>query len=143
MHYHDSDDPTRLADFNQLAPAEFSNFVEFDKIVGRDEGAIPRKYRELIAIAVACTTQCPYCLDPAHSRCQTRGRQPRRSCRDCAAGCRPPSWSRGHPWRFGDEVVRPRTSSYCGQVRRPLMRGHRFRVRHCVPYPGRNFPTNR
>jgi AhpD family alkylhydroperoxidase len=67
MHYHDSDDLKRLADFNQLAPAEFSAFVKFDKTVGRDEGAIPRKYRELIAIAVACTTQCPYCLD-VHTR---------------------------------------------------------------------------
>src|SRR5437868_10198327 len=63
MHYHDSDDLKRLAEFKQLAPAEFSAFVEFDKTVGRDDGAIPRKYRELIALAVACTTQCPYCLD--------------------------------------------------------------------------------
>src|SRR5947209_13895997 len=67
MHYHDSDDLKRLGEFKQLAPTEFSAFVEFDKIVGRDGGAIPRKYRELIAIAVACTTQCPYCLD-VHTR---------------------------------------------------------------------------
>ena len=26
-------------------------------------GAIPRKYKELMALAVALTTQCPYCLD--------------------------------------------------------------------------------
>lgn len=37
--------------------------MNFEKIVGREGGAIPWKYRELIAIAVACTTQCPYCLD--------------------------------------------------------------------------------
>lgn len=67
MHYHDSDDLKRLGEFKQLAPTEFSAFVEFDKIVGRDEGTIPRKYRELIAIAVACTTQCPYCLE-VHTR---------------------------------------------------------------------------
>ncbi len=67
MHYHDSDDLKRLAEFKTLAPTEFSLFVEFDKIVGRTDGAIPQKYRELIAIAVACTTQCPYCLD-VHTR---------------------------------------------------------------------------
>jgi len=67
MHYHDSDDLKRLVEFKQLAPKEFSTFVEFDKTVGREDGAIPRKYRELIAIAVACTTQCPYCLD-VHTR---------------------------------------------------------------------------
>src|SRR5213593_4053097 len=62
-HYHDSDDLKAIGDLKQLAPAEFKGFVELDKIVGRDDGAIPRKYRELIALAVACTTQCPYCLD--------------------------------------------------------------------------------
>src|SRR5437763_856275 len=67
MHYHDSDDLKILGEFKKLAPTEFAAFVEFDKIVGRDDGAIPRKYRELIALAVACTTQCPYCLD-VHTR---------------------------------------------------------------------------
>jgi AhpD family alkylhydroperoxidase len=27
------------------------------------EGAIPVKYEELIAVAVALTTQCPYCIE--------------------------------------------------------------------------------
>jgi len=71
MHYHDSEDLKRLGEFKQLAPTEFSAFVEFDKIVGRDGGTIPKKYRELIAIAVACTTQCPYCLD-VHTRAASR-----------------------------------------------------------------------
>ena len=71
MHYHDSDDLKLLAQFKQLAPPEFSAFVDFDKIVGREDGKIPRKYRELIALAVACTTQCPYCLD-VHTRAAKR-----------------------------------------------------------------------
>jgi len=71
MHYHDSDDLKRLGEFKQLAPTEFSAFVEFDKIVGREGGKIPRKYRELIAIAVASTTQCPYCLE-VHTRAARR-----------------------------------------------------------------------
>src|SRR5262249_24864863 len=62
-HYHDADDLKILGEFKKLAPAEFSGFVELDKIVGRDDGKIPRKYRELIALAVACTTQCPYCIE--------------------------------------------------------------------------------
>ena len=65
-HYHDSDDLKLLGDMKQLAPAEFKGFVELDAIVGR-EGAIPVKYRELMALAVAFTTQCPYCLD-VHTR---------------------------------------------------------------------------
>ena len=70
-HYHDSDDLKVLAEFKKLAPAEFKGFVELDGIVGRDDGKIPRKYRELIALAVACTTQCPYCLD-VHTRAAKR-----------------------------------------------------------------------
>ena len=63
MHYHDSDDLKLLKELKTLAPVEFKTFVEFDSIVGKEDGAIPRKYRELMAIAMACTTQCPYCLD--------------------------------------------------------------------------------
>jgi AhpD family alkylhydroperoxidase len=65
--YHDSDDLKRLGELKTLAPAEFKGFVALDAIVGREDGVIPRKYRELIALAVACTTQCPYCLD-VHTR---------------------------------------------------------------------------
>jgi AhpD family alkylhydroperoxidase len=64
--YHDSDDLKLIRELKELAPTEFKGFVELDKIVGMD-GAIPRKYRELMALAVACTTQCPYCLD-VHTR---------------------------------------------------------------------------
>jgi AhpD family alkylhydroperoxidase len=70
-HYHAPDDLKMLAEMKKLAPAEFKGFVELDDIVGREDGKIPRKYRELIALAVACTTQCPYCLD-VHTRAAKR-----------------------------------------------------------------------
>ncbi|HVI09841.1 MAG TPA: carboxymuconolactone decarboxylase family protein [Candidatus Binatia bacterium] len=62
-HYHDPADLRFLKDMGKLAPTEFNAWLNLDKIVGRDGGAIPRKYRELLAIAVACTTQCPYCIE--------------------------------------------------------------------------------
>ncbi len=65
--YHDTNDLKSIGQLEKLAPAEFKGFVTLDAIVGRDGGAIPRKYRELMALAVACTTQCPYCLD-VHTR---------------------------------------------------------------------------
>ena len=70
-HYHDPADFKLLREMKGLAPNDFGAWVGLDKIVGRDDGAIPRKYRELIAIAVACTTQCPYCL--AHVRVKGDG----------------------------------------------------------------------
>jgi AhpD family alkylhydroperoxidase len=37
-------------------------FWAFDKAAMSD-GAIPVKYKELMALAVAFTTQCPYCIE--------------------------------------------------------------------------------
>ncbi len=47
---------------DSLAPEVMKAFWAFDKAAVA-EGAIPVKYKELIAVAVACTTQCPYCID--------------------------------------------------------------------------------
>ena len=46
---------------NELAPDVMKAFWAFDKLAVA-EGAIPVKYKELIAVAVAVTTQCPYCI---------------------------------------------------------------------------------
>jgi AhpD family alkylhydroperoxidase len=62
-HYHDVGDLRFLKEMGKLAPADFNAWLALDKIVGREDGAIPRKYRELIALAVAFTTQCPYCIE--------------------------------------------------------------------------------
>jgi len=66
-HYHDVNDLKLLKQMRSLAPEDFDAWLKLDNIVGRENGAIPRKYRELIALAVACTTQCPYCIE-AHSK---------------------------------------------------------------------------
>src|SRR4051812_43300295 len=45
------------------APKEAAAFAEFNaQAVARQDGHIPPKYRELIALGVALTTQCQYCL---------------------------------------------------------------------------------
>ena len=52
----------KLKKMDSLAPEVMKAFWAFDKAAVA-EGAIPVKYKELIAVAVACTTQCPYCID--------------------------------------------------------------------------------
>jgi AhpD family alkylhydroperoxidase len=52
----------RLKKMDVLAPELMKAFWAFDKAALAD-GAIPAKYKELIAVAVALTTQCPYCID--------------------------------------------------------------------------------
>ncbi len=66
-HYHDGDDLKLLKEMSRLAPEEFTAWLNLNNIVNREDGAIPRKYRELIALAVAFTTQCPYCIE-AHTK---------------------------------------------------------------------------
>src|SRR5437868_6171827 len=66
-HYHDAADLRLLKEMRKLAPADFDAWLGLNNIVGREDGAIPKKYRELIALAVACTTQCPYCIE-AHAK---------------------------------------------------------------------------
>src|SRR5262245_19745897 len=48
---------------SSLAPEDFKAWAALDGITGREDGKIPRKYRELIAIAVAHATQCVYCIE--------------------------------------------------------------------------------
>jgi len=52
----------KLKKMDSLAPQVMKAFWVFDKAAVAD-GAIPAKYKELIAVAVALTTQCPYCID--------------------------------------------------------------------------------
>ena len=52
----------KIKTMNDLAPEVMKAFWAFDKAAVA-EGAIPVKYKELIAVAVAVTTQCPYCID--------------------------------------------------------------------------------
>lgn len=52
----------KLKNYDALSPAAWKAFVAFDQ-AALAEGAIPKKYKELMALAVALTTQCPYCLE--------------------------------------------------------------------------------
>ncbi len=68
-------DMTHLANFEKLAkaaPEAFKSFVAFDQAAFQ-EGAIPLKFKELIAIAVALTTQCPYCIEIHKDRARSAG----------------------------------------------------------------------
>lgn len=72
-HYHDVSDLRLLKEMGKLAPKEFNAWLGLDQIVGREDGAIPRKYRELIALGVALTTQCPYCIEVHVKAARTAG----------------------------------------------------------------------
>ena len=57
-----TDNLNKLPKMGKLAPEAMTAFRAYDKAALAD-GAIPKKYKELMAIAVALTTQCPYCIE--------------------------------------------------------------------------------
>src|SRR6187431_904550 len=62
----------KLKKMDALAPEVMKAFWAFDKAAVA-EGAIPVKYKELIAVAVALTTQCPYCIEIHSSNARKAG----------------------------------------------------------------------
>ncbi|MDI1265914.1 MAG: carboxymuconolactone decarboxylase family protein [bacterium] len=65
--YQRREDLTIVPELLGLSPQEGNAFMAFHNSMEREDGLIPRKYRELIALGVAFTTQCAYCID-AHTR---------------------------------------------------------------------------
>jgi AhpD family alkylhydroperoxidase len=63
---------TKLKTLGELAPEAMKGFMSFDKAALAD-GAIPAKYKELMAVAVALTTQCPYCIEIHSKKAREKG----------------------------------------------------------------------
>ncbi|OZD10381.1 hypothetical protein CH275_01530 [Rhodococcus sp. 06-235-1A] len=67
MHSH-HDEAHFMADLKEAAPAMVSAFFGFDKAVfKKDTGNLDLATRELIAVGVAVTTQCPFCIETTRS----------------------------------------------------------------------------
>jgi len=62
----------RLKQLEGHAPEATRAFWAFDKAAWAD-GAIPKKYKELMASAVALTIQCPYCIELHTNRARESG----------------------------------------------------------------------
>ncbi len=53
---------TKMKRLDENAPEVMKPFWEFNKELFKD-GAIDALHKQLIAVAVALTTQCPYCIE--------------------------------------------------------------------------------
>jgi AhpD family alkylhydroperoxidase len=70
--FYEADGIKKLRKLRELKPDLFKAFVEFDTKVF-EEGALPVKTKELVAVAVAHVTQCPYCIDVHVQRAKKAG----------------------------------------------------------------------
>jgi AhpD family alkylhydroperoxidase len=69
---YDMNNVKKLKKFGELAPAAWEGFLAFDKAAMAD-GVIPARTKELMAVAVALTTQCPYCIEIHTKRARAAG----------------------------------------------------------------------
>ena len=65
--YQEASDLALAPKLAAASPIEAKAFLALNAAAERTDGAIPAKYRELISVGVALTTQCSYCLD-VHTR---------------------------------------------------------------------------
>jgi AhpD family alkylhydroperoxidase len=72
MSMYDLTNLEKLKALDANAPSAMQAFWAFDKAAMAD-GAIPAKYKELMAVAVALTTQCPYCIEIHSGRAKACG----------------------------------------------------------------------
>lgn len=62
----------KLKTMKELAPEAMAAFDALNAAVFK-EGALSVKVKELIAVAVAVTTQCPYCIEVHTKKAKTAG----------------------------------------------------------------------
>lgn len=63
-YYTDKDDRRFTRNLRQNVPEVFESFAAFSAAAMAEvDDGIPRRYKELIALGVAFTTQCVYCIE--------------------------------------------------------------------------------
>jgi AhpD family alkylhydroperoxidase len=62
MSMYDMANMRKLKTLGAKVPDILTAYLAFGE-AARAGGAIPKKYKELMAVAVALTTQCPYCIE--------------------------------------------------------------------------------
>ncbi|ASK62768.1 alkylhydroperoxidase [Virgibacillus phasianinus] len=61
-----------LSKLKDLAPDQLNAFSKFNEAVSK-EGALTKKEKEIIAVAIAHVTECPYCIDSHTRKAKTEG----------------------------------------------------------------------
>ena len=73
--YYNPKDLTRFAEVGEEAPQLWKKWLDWYNSVFV-EGALSEREKALIALAVAHTVQCPYCIDAYSSACLEKGSDP-------------------------------------------------------------------
>ena len=76
MHYYESEDLKRFADVGKFSDSLMKKFFDYYNAVVGQDGALTKREKALIALAVAHSRQCPYCIDAYTQACLEAGSNP-------------------------------------------------------------------
>ena len=74
--YYESSDLSRFADVGTHSPALMDKFFEYYGMATGTDGALSKREKQLIGLAVAHTIQCAYCIDAYTTGCLEAGADP-------------------------------------------------------------------
>ncbi len=76
MNYYESKDLGRFAEVGKFKPELMKKFFDYYAAATGEEGALSRREKALIALAIAHFKQCPYCIDAYTTTCLETGANP-------------------------------------------------------------------
>ncbi|MEP7340184.1 MAG: arsenosugar biosynthesis-associated peroxidase-like protein [Acidobacteriota bacterium] len=76
MSYYEPKDLARFAEIGKFSPQLAEKFFDYYNSVTGQDGALTKREKALIALAVAHTEQCPYCIDAYTTACLESGADP-------------------------------------------------------------------
>lgn len=75
-HYYESDDLRKFGDIGRHGKELAADFFKYyNKVTGQD-GALTRREKALIALAISHAQKCPYCIDAYTTGCLEAGASP-------------------------------------------------------------------
>ena len=63
MHYYETKDLARFAEVGKFKPELMKQFFEYYNAATGTDGALTKREKALIALAISHFKQCPYCID--------------------------------------------------------------------------------
>lgn len=76
MHYYNEKDLKRFGEIGNFRSELADKFFEYYNAATGEDGALTKREKALIALAVSHAKQCPYCIDAYTTACLENGANP-------------------------------------------------------------------
>ena len=77
MDYYNPEDLKRFPEIGEFGKDLMDKFFEYYNSATGEEGSLTKREKALIALAVAHTEKCPYCIDAYTTQCLETGTTPK------------------------------------------------------------------